>query len=635
MQFISHAKPQIYSYRRFSNLRQEKGRSLARQKKLTAEIAEKFDLSLNDDFLMTDKGLSAFHGHHKSKGALGVFLAAVENKMVKPGSVLIVESLDRLSREQPYVAQATLAALVSADITVVTATDEKIYSKETMAKDPLGTMIMSVLEMIRAHNESLVKTERSVDFIHSEILKHENGEVADVAGAIPFWISRKPSPDKKIKAGFELNEHESTIRLLIDMYHVQGKGLRTISRELHSLGIKAPKGGDVWGVSTLSSIFSNAALCGRHEFKLEYLKDGKKQKETYTLDSYYPEVMTIDEFESMEALKKRRSGAQKGDKSNKGGLVYLLTDYGEKSFCAKCGSSIGSQPQRQKYRIRRRLHCSKHKETENCCKSIVQDHIEDAFLVSVARHIDYNLINTQVKPEDIIRNSERLSDIDNEMGNVLDMIRIVKDSRSKLKLMQDYGALENEKEELTKQNSEFKQFKISPEDIKDFIGKVNDARDYENHEARKFVKSILMQCIRKISVHMEKKKLECYGYPNICNNSLVNVVDVEFYTDKTLEIFISAETNELLFSKICDDFADDSLGSFTEEQLQLWNSEGWEQLQQQLGKESSQDDDPTSAENLWLTSVVAEEISKAFLECAEDEAIESVLEDLDGNQSSI
>jgi hypothetical protein len=240
-----------------------------------------------------------------------------------------------------------------------------------------------------------------------------------------------------------------------------------------------------------------------------------------------------------------------------------------------------------------------------------------------------------VKPEDIIRNSERLSDIDNEMGNVLDMIRIVKDSKSKLKLMQDYGALENEKEELTKQNSEFKQFKISPEDIKDFIGKVNDARDYQNHEARKFVKSILMQCIRKISVHMEKKKLECDGYPNICNNSLVNVVDVEFYTDKTIEIFVSAETNELLFSKICDDFADDSLGSFTEEQLQLWNSEGWEQLQQQLGKDSSQDDDPTSAENLWLTSVVAEEISKAFLECADDEAIESVLEDLDGNHSSI
>lgn len=621
MQIITHGKPQIYSYRRFSNLKQEKGRSLARQKKLTEEIAEKFNLPFNEDFLMTDKGLSAFHGHHKSKGALGVFLAAVESKMVKPGSVLIVESLDRLSREQPYVAQATLAALVSSDITVVTATDGKVYSKETMAKDPLGTMIMSVLEMIRAHNESLTKTEKSVDFIHAEILKHEEGKVADVAGSIPFWISRKPSPHKKIKTGFELNEHESTIRLLIDMYHVQGKGLRTISRELHSLGIKAPKGGEVWGVSTLSSVFSNPALCGRHKFNLEYLKDGAKQQEAYTLELYYPPIMSAEDFESMQALKKRRSGASKGDKSDKGGLVYLLTDYGKKSFCAKCGSSIGSQPQKQKYRIRRRLHCSKHKETEDCCKSIVQDHLEDAFLVSVARHIDYNLINTQVKPEDIIKNSERLEDIDLEMANVLDMLRVVRDSKSKLKLLEDYKNLEEEKEDLVKQKTDFKQHKISSEDIKRFISKVSDARDYRNNEARKFVKNILMQCIRKISVHMEKKKLECYGYPNICKNSLVNVIDVEFYTDKSLSIFVSAETDELLFSKVSDEFADESLGSFTEEELQIWNSEGWERLQQIFEANGNVDADPLSAENLWTTSVVAEEIVKAIIEEVADDGI--------------
>ncbi|WP_375750031.1 recombinase family protein [Vibrio sp. HN007] len=632
---LSHSQPQIYSYRRFSNMRQEKGRSLARQKKLTEEIAEKFDLPINEDFVMTDKGLSAFHGHHKSKGALGIFLEAVENKVIKPGSVLIVESLDRLSREQPYVAQATLAALVDADIKVVTAADEQVYSKETIAKDPFSTMLQSLLLMIQAHKESLIKTEKSVDFIHAEILKHESGVVADVAGSIPFWISRKPSPHKKIKTGFQLNQHEETIRLLVDMYYIQGKGLRTISRELYSLGIKAPKGGDVWGVSTLSSIFCNAALCGRHKFKLEYLKDGKKQKEAYTLESYYPEIMSTDDFESMQAIKKRRSGAHKGDKSNKGGLVYLLTDYGEKSFCAKCGSSVGSQPQKQKYRIRRRLHCSKHKETENCCKSIVQDYIEDAFLVSVARHIDYNLINTQVKPEDIIKNSQRLEDIEIEINNFMEMFRFVKDPKTKLKLKEDYKNLENEKKELLQQKSDFKQHEISPEDIKSFIGKVNDARDYQNNEARKFVKSILMQCIRKISVHMEKKKLECYGYPNICNNSLVNVVDVEFYTDKTLSIFVSAETNELLFSKICDDFADESLGSFTEEQLQLWNSEGWDTLQQLFEKDSSPNNDPSSAENLWLTSVAAEEISKAFLDCIDDDVIDSVLGDEDDNLSSI
>lgn len=632
LEHFSHTEPQIYSYSRFSNIRQEKGRSLARQKKFIDEVSAKFNLKINKDLVMTDRGLSAFHGHHKTKGALGVFLAAVEKQLIKPGSVLIVESLDRLSREQPYIAQATLASLVNADIVVVTAADEKIYSKETMAKDPLGTMILSVLEMVRAHKESLRKTEASIDFLHGQIATHEEGGVSDLAGPLPFWISRKQRPHPKIKTGFELNEHEEIIRLIVDMHFKQGMGLRPISVELLNRGIKPPSQlkhspansrkpkNDVWGVSTLSHIVSNQALCGRYVVNLNYQKDGKKHVEDYVLESYYPAIMSEEEFDTFQAIKKRRYGSNKGDKSKRNGLVYLLTDYGNKSVCAKCGRSIGSQPQKQKHGIRRRLHCSKHKETANCCKSIIQDYIEDAFLISVARHIDYNLINTQVKPADIIRNSDRLEEIDLEMANVIDMRRTVKDEKIKLKLKFDYEALENEKEDLIKQKLEFKQFKIAPNDIKKFIRTVNDARDYNNNEARTFVKSILMQCIRKIEVHMEKKKLECYGYPNLFENAIVNVVDVEFYTDKKLSIFVSAETNTLLFSKISDEFADESLGSFTEEQLKAWNDVGFDNFQNLGERGTLVNENENSTENLWFASDLAEAFMNEIINQSEDES---------------
>ncbi|WP_417882776.1 recombinase family protein [Vibrio rumoiensis] len=619
MQF-SHVKPQIYSYRRFSNIRQEKGRSIARQKKLIDEIAEKYNLSINEDFVMTDQGLSAFHGHHKKKGAFGLFLAAVENGIVKPGSVLLVESLDRMSREQPYVAQSTLNSLIDHGIIVVTAVDDRVYSKESMTKDPIGTMLTAIIVMQQAHKESVDKTKKSVDFIHSQIEKHRNGEIADVAGPVPFWINRKPSPSKKIKKGFELNEHEKTIRLLVDMYCNQGMGLRQISRELIEREIKAPKGRNVWGVSTLSSIFKNPALCGRYVFHLEYFRDGETQKEDYILDNYYPSIMTPDEFDALQAIKKRRSGANKGDKSNKGGLVYLLTDYGKKSVCGKCGRGIGSQPQRQKYRVRRRLHCFTHKETEACCKSIVQDHIEDAFLVSVARHIDYNLINTDINPEDMILVSERLQDIEDEMSNVIDMRITVKDESMKLKLKTKYEELEAEKEELSKQKSALKQFKISSGDIRKFIETVSDARDYTNNEARSYIKSILVQCIKKLTVHMEKKKLADYGYKNIYNNQLVNVVDVEFYTDKSLSIFVSAETNKLLFTRISDEFANEAQGSFTEDQLRIWNDKGWAALQENLDSSCEVlSGDPESPENLWLTSDAADVTVQAMFDILEED----------------
>ena len=619
MQF-SHSKPQIYSYRRFSNIRQDKGRSIARQKKLIEDIAEKFNLPVNDDFVMTDQGLSAFHGHHKKKGAFGLFLAAVENGIVKPGSVLIVESLDRMSREQPFIAQMTLNSLINSGITVVTAVDEKIYSKESMSKDALGTMLTAVVAMDQAHKESVHKTKKSIDFIHSQIAKHRNGEIADVAGTVPFWISRKPSPSKKIKTGFEFNQKEKIIRLLVDLYYHKGMGLREISRELIKRKIKAPSGGDVWGVSTLSSIFGNAALCGRLVLHLEYFENGETQIEDYILDDYYPAVMTEDEFDSLQAIKKRRSGANRGDKSTKGGLVYLLTDYGKKSVCGKCGRGIGSQPQRQKNRIRRRLHCFTHRETDNCCKSIVQDYIEDAFLVSVARHIDYNLINSEVNPQDLILISERLQDIEDEMSNIIDLRITVKDEKMKLKLRSKYEELEKAKEVLGRQKGSLKQFKISSEDIKKFISTVSAARDYRNNEARSYIKSILVQCIKKLTVHMEIKKLADYGYKNIFNNQLVNVVDVEFYTDKSLSIFVSAETNKLLFTRISDEFANEAQGSFTEDQLRIWDDKGWKALQESLDcNDDTSSTDPESPENLWFTSDVADVAVQAMFDILEED----------------
>jgi DNA invertase Pin-like site-specific DNA recombinase len=45
-----------------------------------------------------DLGVSAFRGKNADHGALKAFLDRVESGLIQPGSYLIVESLDRLSR---------------------------------------------------------------------------------------------------------------------------------------------------------------------------------------------------------------------------------------------------------------------------------------------------------------------------------------------------------------------------------------------------------------------------------------------------------------------------------------------------------------------------------------------------------
>ena len=85
-----------YSYIRMSNPEQIRGDSLRRQQEASQRYAHEHGLDLDDS--LRDIGLSAYSGAHRLRGALGAFLGMVERGEPR-GSVLIVESLARLSRE--------------------------------------------------------------------------------------------------------------------------------------------------------------------------------------------------------------------------------------------------------------------------------------------------------------------------------------------------------------------------------------------------------------------------------------------------------------------------------------------------------------------------------------------------------
>jgi hypothetical protein len=88
-----------YSYIRFSSRKQEEGDSIRRQIEGTREWAKHNRVHL-DTSLQIDKGISAFRGKNRDLGSLAAFLRLVENGRVIPGSYLVVEALDRLTREE-------------------------------------------------------------------------------------------------------------------------------------------------------------------------------------------------------------------------------------------------------------------------------------------------------------------------------------------------------------------------------------------------------------------------------------------------------------------------------------------------------------------------------------------------------
>jgi DNA invertase Pin-like site-specific DNA recombinase len=85
----SKTKPKAYSYLRFSTPEQLKGDSLRRQTELSRAYAEKHGLELDESLTFRDLGVSGYTGKNIER-ALGAFIEAVDNKMITPGHLSVI-----------------------------------------------------------------------------------------------------------------------------------------------------------------------------------------------------------------------------------------------------------------------------------------------------------------------------------------------------------------------------------------------------------------------------------------------------------------------------------------------------------------------------------------------------------------
>src|SRR5262249_39968820 len=119
---VKSKNPVAYSYIRFSHPDQAKGDSLRRQTEKRDAWLKKTGAVLDTSLSLQDKGVSAFAGEHRTnpdRHALAAFLELVKQWRIAKGSYLIVESLDRLSREHIRPALTLLLNLIDAGIRVV------------------------------------------------------------------------------------------------------------------------------------------------------------------------------------------------------------------------------------------------------------------------------------------------------------------------------------------------------------------------------------------------------------------------------------------------------------------------------------------------------------------------------------
>ena len=143
-----------YSYIRFSTPEQAAGDSLRRQLDASKKYCSENNLSLDTRLILRDEGVSAYKGRNKRE-ALGEFLRLAQRGDIPSGSVLLVENLDRISREKPRKALRTLEAIVESGIEVVTLFDKRRHTVETL--DDFMGLLASLVIMSRANEESATK----------------------------------------------------------------------------------------------------------------------------------------------------------------------------------------------------------------------------------------------------------------------------------------------------------------------------------------------------------------------------------------------------------------------------------------------------------------------------------------------
>jgi DNA invertase Pin-like site-specific DNA recombinase len=341
----------VYSYLRFSDPKQALGNSADRQLQYAQRWAKSNGFILDESLSLRDEGLSAYHQRHVKQGALGVFLRAVEDGRINDGSVLIVEGLDRLSRAEPIQAQAQLAQIINAGITVVTASDGREYNRAGLKAQPMD-LVYSLLVMIRAHEESDTKSKRVKAAIRRQCEGWISGSFRGVIrnGKDPQWV-------RLTNGGWELiPERVAAVKRALELYRL-GLGAGRAANIMHEEGFQLTEGG-ISGLQIYRTI-KLPALRGVKRLSLE--------GEDYELEEYYPRVLSDAEWNDLQHL-----AAQRLRRRGAGEIPGIITGVGL-AYCGYCGTALVAQNIMKRRRVdgsiadgNRRLHCTSYSKNGGC-----------------------------------------------------------------------------------------------------------------------------------------------------------------------------------------------------------------------------------------------------------------------------
>ncbi len=371
-----------------------------------------------------------------SHGALGVFLKLVEDGAIERGSVLLVEHLDRFTRQNPLAGMELLLKLVNAGIDLVTLMDRQRYNRELLTRD-LGAQIKLQFTLFQSHEESAKKSVRLADVWTRKRARARDGKV--ISKQRPAWVDNE--------TGKVIDAKADVVRGVFKLA-LAGAGPCKIAKKLNQEGV-APIGlGKVWSNNLVRIMLTSRRALG--EYQPCRVVDGRRVPQGEPVTDYYPAVIDrVTFFAAQRILDKRKSVGLAGRVSNNKNLftrlLYNIWDGGRYHLKEYRDARTGKE-----YVHRRMVPANKLKGIDGLNLVLDYDHFERSFF-SFVREVDVPSLfapkDQSAKGQELAERQADLLDLDGRLNAYKARAKKGKEVETILDLIQETEA---ERKEIAK-----------------------------------------------------------------------------------------------------------------------------------------------------------------------------------------
>ena len=531
--FMPSDKKKCYSYIRWSSDKQAGGSTLARQLKTAKDIAIEQDLELVE--MEPDRAISAFKGKNAKDGELGRFIDDVDKGLIPNDSWLVVENLDRLSREAILKALRLFMTLLELGITVVTGMDKKIYNKQSVTNNPMELMY-SIMLFARAHEESATKSKRTYGNAEKIIKQYHNGERSEDGFAIAvksvgtniWWSDCSDGSVKPHPIYFDIAKE--IISLAIDKEMGSHSIVKYLNETYPNILPKVENNKDgSWSLNRISRFLKEPTMLGEKKLNLDCAE--------HILKDYYPALCDEETFYKMRSMRQGRT--QKPEHSDK---VYLFLGR-DIIHCGHCAAKMTSHTTNEnkdkgKYNKFRYICASGQNATGKCrAWTFNAAWLDDTVIRLAANHVFRPLHKS--KDLDLALNGlkENLTDKKQQIDN---LVKVIMSGVTTTAIPKQIAELESQVKQLTNAIETGKLHRASELTETVEWGEVDErVLDYHQHELRQQLKDKIRLSVKQIICQQIKAKLVKFTI------TFINDITIVAYRTPMTLVFDGLGWNEL------------------------------------------------------------------------------------------